>query len=286
MRGSSALPAFTPRMPPQPSSMSCALSKTSTSKPYCAPSSTATSAMADAVRCPGGPLARSRAMAARAAGDDAGRHPRGNLVDVGAVEGQHQLGQRLLGMGRAERGEPVARQQGALGGRLARGRRAHTGRRNPDAEPALGARRGTGGDGHGIAHRGRVERAGRPGTDEDEHRPADAGDDEARADRAVEPGGGQRRPVEVGAQVARQVAVGVHEHGHGVEGRRVEGGHRRDVDIRGLRGNRAVVGGDQQAGVAGHRWLQRSADPTLARCRAPVTGLSDVLRRPGLESRA
>ena len=67
MRGSSALPAFTPSRPPQPRSMSCCRSNTSTSKPKRAPSATATSPMSVAVRWPGGVFARSRAMfAARA----------------------------------------------------------------------------------------------------------------------------------------------------------------------------------------------------------------------------
>ncbi len=67
MRGSCALPALTPRRPPQRIAMSSSRSNSCTSNPKRSPSSLATSASATAVRWLGGALHRSRAMfAARA----------------------------------------------------------------------------------------------------------------------------------------------------------------------------------------------------------------------------
>ena len=60
MRGSSALPAFTPRSPPQPSAPSAARSKTSMDRPVAAATSTAMSAIRGAVRYTAGAPARSR----------------------------------------------------------------------------------------------------------------------------------------------------------------------------------------------------------------------------------
>ena len=59
--GSSVLPAFTPKTPPQPISTNAFLSKTSTVRPLAVPSSAATSDIRVAVRRAGGVLARSRA---------------------------------------------------------------------------------------------------------------------------------------------------------------------------------------------------------------------------------
>ena len=59
MRGSSKLPAFTPRRPPQPSSTRAGSSNTSTSRPLAGPRRSATAAIASARRCAGGQLAKS-----------------------------------------------------------------------------------------------------------------------------------------------------------------------------------------------------------------------------------
>ena len=89
--------------------------------------------------------------------------------------------------------------------------------RRPDAEPPAGARGGAGGGGRGVAQGRGVEPARRSGTDEHEQRGTAARHHERRPGRAVEAGGGERHPVEVGAEVGRQVTVGVHEHGDGIE---------------------------------------------------------------------
>ena len=120
MRGSSKLPAFTPRRPPQPSSTSAASSNTSTSRPLAGPRRSATAAMASARRCAGGQLARSR---------DERAGPREHLpapcpgVEVGGSAVVGDEGERLE-PGAAVRGlqdvVAVAGQEHALRGDLAR----------------------------------------------------------------------------------------------------------------------------------------------------------------------
>ena len=258
MRGSSVLPAFTPRMPPQPSSMSCALSNDSTSKPYRAPSSTATSAMADAVRCPGGPLARSRATAAARLVTTPVDTPAATCVDVGAVEGQHQVGQRLLRVGRAQRGEPVARQQGALGGRLPGGRRDRHRSPGPGCRAARrcvpwhGRRRPR----HPARRPRRARRSAR-------HRRARARGAPTRATTRLEPID-PSKPAAVSASRSRSVPRSLGRSPSActstATASRADGSRAATAEtstVVALRRHRAVVGGDQQAGVAGHRVAPR-----------------------------
>ena len=257
MRGSSVLPAFTPRMPPQPSSMSCGLVERLDLE------AVPRTQLGRDVRHGGCREVGGRAVGqvardgCRPAGHHAGGDPARDRVGVGSVEGQHELGQRLLGVLRTQGGEAVAREERALGGDLPGVRRGEVGRRHPDAEPPARARRRPGGGGRGVAQGRPVETAGWSGTDEHEQRLTTARHDEGRPGGGVETGCGERRAVEVGAEVAGQVPVGVNEHGDGIDPGRVERGDRRHLDGRALGRHGAVVGGDQRTGVAGHRVAPR-----------------------------
>ena len=221
MRGSSALPALTPSRPPQPSSMSCCRSNTSTSNPNRAPSATATSAMSAAVRWPGGVFARSRAMfAARAVTmpvsmpADAARRSTPSSEQLDALEG------RVLRLP-LQLAEPVAGEDGALGQRLGRVRgirRADRRHAQPDAAEA-------------ARSRGRRRRPRRAGGRCRARRTAPAptttmsgrrrrAQRERRAGLRLEPGERERLAVEL--EAGGQVAVARDEHADGVEALLVE----------------------------------------------------------------
>ena len=224
MRGGSVLPALTPRMPPQPSSRRASASNTSTFSFDVAPTAMATSAMRVAVRWPGrrvGEVARQL----RRVGDDAAalgaalhrRRPR-----RGDDERQlAQPGGRRLPLQRAV---AVAGQQDTLddglGGDVGRRRPGATSASVVASAPCLAAARANA----AAASRsvGRRQVGGVADADRDQRRPVAPRHDQRLADLGVEPGLGERRPVE--AELARHRALGADRDADDVGRRR----HRRD----------------------------------------------------------
>ena len=120
MRGSSALPALTPSRPPQPRSMSCCRSNTSTSNPNRRPSATATSAEVGGGEVAGRGVREVAGDVRGASGDDAGLDAGGCRTVVDAVDEQlDALEGRVLRLP-LQLAEPVAGEDGALGQRLGR----------------------------------------------------------------------------------------------------------------------------------------------------------------------
>ena len=247
--------------------------------------------MADAVRCAGRAVGQVAGDGCRAARDDAGARPRRATSSASAPSrASARWRQRLLGVRRAQGGEPVAREERALGGAPGR----HPPRRRRSAAPGCrAAHRRAPSRGRRRRRRpaGRPRRAppARPGADEHEHRCAAARDDERSSPvEPSKPAAVERRAVEVGAEVARAgrrrrgTSTATASSADGVEGGRRP--RRRPTCPRRAPGcsrrGSAGWGCGTSCGSKGR------LTPTLAPSRTPVTGIPDRSRRPGLESRA
>ena len=220
MRGGSALPALTPRIPPHPRAASASASNTSTSRPAVAATEMATSA------------SRLRGeVAGRRVGEVAGelrRHrratrprsaPRATASARRGRSDEHELGERRCrwppssapssGSGRA--GRPRRRPARQPRRRRRRRRRATW----PDGRAC---RRRPGEGCGGVTAPGQRQLGGVADADGDHARPALARHDECLADLALEPRRGERRAVQ--ADLARDRALDADRHpdGAGVVG--------------------------------------------------------------------